>query len=358
MMLFVNPGYNYKNVALLMVDGIDGDQRDQCLAEIRRMPDVEGCASSTAMTIPGYNTNGNMINIEGDPDNTFNVMENGGVDDNYFNLMQIKIVEGTSFTECNDSSLQVMIDERGAEKLKKMGHWKDGVIGKKINSSGWGDANGNLYTFTICGVVKNIQWGDLSMNNPEMKSFPMLYFYSAHTAGYMLIKFKNLTDEALSGLYDKVKAMYPNSEVRVRNYEVEYENQYASQRKFRNGILVGGIITMVIALFGLVGYTSDEVNRRRKEIAIRKVNGAKVSDILRIFLKDIVKIALPCIVIGDIVAWVIARQWLMSFSIKASLTPLEFIYVTIALLLIIGIAVVVNCYKVANSNPVKYLKDE
>ena len=251
-----------------------------------------------------------------------------------------------------------MIDERGAEKLKKMGHWKDGVIGKKINSSGWGDANGNLYTFTICGVVKSIQWGDLSMNNPEMKSFPMLYFYSAHTAPYMLIKFKNLTDDALSGLYDKVKAMYPNSEVRVRNYEVEYDNQYASQRKFRNGILVGGIITMVIALFGLVGYTSDEVNRRRKEIAIRKVNGAKVSDILRIFLKDIVKIALPCIVIGDIVAWVIARQWLMSFSIKASLTPLEFIYVTIALLLIIGIAVVINCYKVANSNPVKYLKDE
>lgn len=139
---------------------------------------------------------------------------------------------------------------------------------------------------------------------------------------------------------------------------MEYEKQYASQRKFRNGILVGGIITMVIALFGLVGYTSDEVNRRRKEIAIRKVNGAKVSDILRIFLKDIVKIALPCIVIGDIVAWVIARQWLMSFSIKASLTPLEFIYVTIALLLIIGIAVVVNCYKVANGNPVKYLKDE
>ena len=79
---------------------------------------------------------------------------------------------------------------------------------------------------------------------------------------------------------------------------------------------------------------------------------------MRIFLKDIVKIALPCIVIGDIVAWVIARQWLMSFSIKASLTPLEFIYVTIALLLIIGIAVVVNCYKVANGNPVKYLKDE
>ncbi len=78
-----------------------------------------------------------------------------------------------------------------------------------------------------------------------------------------------------------------------------WNNQYASQLNFRNGILVAGIVTMIIALFGLVGYTSDEVNRRRKEIAIRKVNGAKVKDILRIFLKDIMKIALPCIIVGD-----------------------------------------------------------
>ena len=358
MMLNVNPGYNYKNMALLMVDGIDGEQRDQCLTEIRRMPNVAGCTSSMAMTIPGYYTNGNMINIEGDPDNTFNIMENGGVDDNYFNLMQIPIVEGTFFTERSDSSRQVMIDERGAEKLAQMGHWKDGVIGKKINCSGYYDKNDNPYTLTICGVVKSIHWGDFSMNNLETKSFPILYFYSAHAAPYMLIKFNQLTDESITELYDKVKEMYPSSEVRVRSYEVEYGNQYSSQLNFRNGILVGGIITMVIALFGLVGYTSDEVNRRRKEIAIRKVNGAKVSDILRIFLKDIVKIALPCIIIGDIAAWVIARQWLMSFSVKTSLTPLLFIYVTIALLVVIGAAVVINCYKVANSNPVKYLKDE
>ena len=98
--------------------------------------------------------------------------------------------------------------------------------------------------------------------------------------------------------------------------------------------------------------------RRRKEIAIRKVNGAKVKDILRIFLKDIMKIALPCIIVGDLGAWLIARQWLMSFSEKITMTPLLFIGVTIILLVIIGLSVIINCYKVANSNPVKYLKDE
>lgn len=155
-----------------------------------------------------------------------------------------------------------------------------------------------------------------------------------------------------------MQSLYPNNEVTVYDYESEFKAQYASQLNFRNGILVAGIVTMIIALFGLVGYTSDEVNRRRKEIAIRKVNGAKVKDILRIFLKDIMKIALPCIIVGDLGAWLIARQWLMSFSEKITMTPLLFIGVTIILLVIIGLSVVINCYKVANSNPVKYLKDE
>lgn len=191
-----------------------------------------------------------------------------------------------------------------------------------------------------------------------MNEFPDLYFYSAKTAYYMLVKFKELRDESLSELQSKVQAMYPNNKVVVKSYASELANQYASQLNFRNGILVAGIVTMIIALFGLVGYTSDEVNRRRKEIAIRKVNGAKVKDILRIFLKDIMKIALPCIIVGDLGAWLIARQWLMSFSEKITMTPLLFIGVTIILLVIIGLSVVINCYKVANSNPVKYLKDE
>ena len=357
-MLFSNPGYEPRDVAIVYVDAINADQRAQCLSEIKRMPNVEACCSSYTMPIEGYGISGNMISIVGNDKDLVNILEMEGVDDNYFNMMQIPIVEGTFFTERNDSCRQVMVSERVAEKLSKLGHWKDGSIGKHITSTGHFDLSGRLEDFTICGVFRDIRQGSLSNDGDDTKNFPMICFYSPKTAKYMLVKIKNLTADDLSRLNDKVKAMYPNNDVTVRSMEEELNSQYAPQLNFRNGILVGGIITMVIALFGLVGYTSDEVNRRRKEIAIRKVNGAKVSDILRIFLKDIVKIALPCIIIGDIAAWVIARQWLMSFSVKTSLTPLLFIYVTIALLIIIGAAVVINCYKVANSNPVKYLKDE
>ena len=353
LMLGLNPGYDYDHVAIVSIDASNRAQRNQCLAEIRRMPNVKDCSSTFNVPLDGYDRSGNMVGVPGDEKNTFNIMEMSGVDNNFFKMMNIPIVQGSFFTERNDSCRQVIIDERGAEKLIKTWHWKDGVVGKQITCTGH---DNNI--FTICGVCRNIRWGDVETGGDGMNEFPDLYFYSAKTAYYMLVKFNELKDESLSELQSKVQAMYPNNKVIVKSYVSELANQYASQLNFRNGILVAGIVTMIIALFGLVGYTSDEVNRRRKEIAIRKVNGAKVKDILRIFLKDIMKIALPCIIVGDLGAWLIARQWLMSFSEKITMTPLLFIGVTIILLVIIGLSVIINCYKVANSNPVKYLKDE
>ena len=353
LMLGLDLGYDYDNVAIVSIDASDANQRQQCMAEIRRMPNVKDCCSTYSVPINGYNSGGNMVGIPGDDNNTINIMEMSGVDDNYFNMMNIPIVQGSFFTDRSDSCRQVIIDERCAEKLIKTWHWKDGVVGKQITCTGH-DEN----VFTVCGVCKNVRWGDVRTSGDMMNGFPLLYFYSLKMSFYILVKFNELKDESLSELQTKVQSLYPNNKVIVKSYASELANQYSSQLKFRNGILVAGIVTMIIALFGLVGYTSDEVNRRRKEIAIRKVNGAKVKDILRIFLKDIMKIALPCIIVGDIGAWLIARQWLMSFSEKITITPLLFICVTILLLVIIAISVIINCYKVANSNPVKYLKDE
>ena len=355
LMVNMNPGYNYENVAIVHVDAINGDQRSRCLSEIKRMPDVKEVASTCSVPLENYAVNGNNLSLPDDRKSLQIVHDAWGVDDNYFRMMGIDFVQGSFFTERNDSSRQVIIDEALAKRLTTLGHWKDGAVGKRV----WISSHCNEdETMTICGVVKNIKYGAVTSEDAEFKNMSFVYFYAPWTAPYMLVKFNNLTEDALTELRNKVQSMYPNNAVTVLDYESEFKAQYASQLNFRNGILVAGIITMIIALFGLVGYTSDEVNRRRKEIAIRKVNGAKVKDILRIFLKDIMKIALPCIIVGDLGAWLIARQWLMSFSEKITMTPLLFIGVTIILLVIIGLSVVINCYKVANSNPVKYLKDE
>ena len=68
-------------------------------------------------------------------------------------------------------------------------------------------------------------------------------------------------------------------------YEESLIEMYSSEMRFRDSIFVAGFITLLLAIIGLLGYINDEVNRRSKEIAIRKVNGALGSDIYSLFIK-------------------------------------------------------------------------
>ena len=134
--------------------------------------------------------------------------------------------------------------------------------------------------------------------------------------------------------------------------------QYTPQKNFRDGVMTAGIIVLFIALIGLVGYVNDEINRRHKEIAIRKVNGARVCDILNIFQRDIMKTAIPAVIVGAVAAYAVAAQWLVLYDNRITLTPWLFVGTVAAVLTIVSAVTVLNCYKAANGNPVDFLKQE
>lgn len=354
-MINLNPGYDFNDVAIVNVQGIGGNERKQCLNELGRMSDVKEVSSALHLPLDGWFGAGNNVSLPGEDKELFNAEDFYEVGDNFFNLMGIKITEGSFFTDLTDSCRQVMVDEDFANKLKTTAHWKGCVVGRRVWISEHCQAPNE--SMTIVGVFKNIQMGGVN-NGIEQTDRPVMMFYSKTPETSLLMKLNKLTPEVMQQIREKVEKMFPGKKVSVYSYQSEYALQYTAQLNFRNGILVGGIVVLIIALFGLVGYTSDEVNRRSKEIAIRKVNGAAVRDILNLFIKDIIKIAIPSIIVGDIGAWLIAVQWLQNFSKRITLTIWPFLAVTIIILLIIAISVIINCYKVANSNPVKYLKDE
>lgn len=133
---------------------------------------------------------------------------------------------------------------------------------------------------------------------------------------------------------------------------------YAGTLNFRNAVTVGGIVTLLIVFIGLVGYTSDEVNRRRKEIAVRKINGAVMRDIARLMNTDVVRIALPSVAAGAVAAFFTGAGWLEQFAIK---TPMGwYMFVGGALtVLVLSIAVAsYNVLRIAGENPVKSLRSE
>lgn len=345
-----DPGYTYDNVAVLNIDGLTDAERATALASVARNPDVEKVSSSEYLFVGEQS--GDNISLPGDSRELFNVIDMYSVSDGFADLMGIKLIEGRNFTERVDSSAEMLVSREFIDKLHTATGMKGSVVGKQVYITGHDNVNHGV--FTICGVYDNVHIGSASEHDDR----PSVMFYSKKTAPNMLIRFHQLTAETMQKVRQQMENAYPDRKVTLQSYATMVQNQYASQKNFRNGVLVSGVITLIIALFGLVGYTVDEVNRRSKEIAIRKVNGARLSDILCLFLRGIMAVAIPSVVVGCIGAYLISSKWLESFAERIALTPTYFGIAALLILAIVAALVTINCLKVARSNPMRYLKDE
>lgn len=345
-----SPGYDYSQLAVLNIDGATPEQYDKCITELKRIPQVDQI--STASRLLTEWQSGNDIKLPGDDKEYLNVADLYSVSDGYLKLMDIPIVQGRNFTEHTDSLREVMVSHSFVNRMKKAAHWTDNVVGKKIMISEHSDSDHDA--FTICGIYGDFRIGSISQ--PDTR--PSIMFYSKHPSKYIMIRFHQLTADAMKSVHDQVKELFPDRNITLQSYSTMIANLYISQNHFRSGVMAAGAIAFLIALFGLVGYVNDEVNQRHKEIAIRKVNGAQVKDILRIFIKDTFWIALPSLIIGGTVSYFISRNWLESFSQRISLNPILFVGCIILLAAIIAAVVIANCYRVARENPEKYLKQE
>ena len=122
--------------------------------------------------------------------------------------------------------------------------------------------------------------------------------------------------------------------------------------------MIGVVITLLISLVGLMGYTGDEINRRRKEIAVRKINGATLGEVLQLFERDILRMALPALVAGCSAAAYVATLWQTGFSEKISLAWYLFALSGLLLLCLIVVVVALHVRRAAAENPVKSIKSE
>ena len=122
--------------------------------------------------------------------------------------------------------------------------------------------------------------------------------------------------------------------------------------------MIGCLASLLITLIGLIGYVRDEVQRRSRELAIRKVMGAGVSELQGLFLRSIALIAIPSIIVGIALGWFFSRMLMEQFADKISLSWFVFTACALFVLLVIAAIVLLQTYRVATSNPVNYLKTE
>ena len=101
---------------------------------------------------------------------------------------------------------------------------------------------------------------------------------------------------------------------------------YKDVYRFRNSVLITSGFILLIVIMGLIGYVNDETQRRSKEIAIRKVNGAEASNILRLLVCDILYVSIPSILLGIVIAYLLGKHGWNSLRNRLDLNPLLFFW--------------------------------
>ena len=137
-----------------------------------------------------------------------------------------------------------------------------------------------------------------------------------------------------------------------------FNRQYANEQRFGKLFMTFAILAIIIACVGLFGLSAYTVSRQVKEIGIRKVLGASVSNIVMLLSKDFVKLVLLAIIIASPVAWWVMSKWLQDFAYRVNLSWWIFVIAGVAALLIAMITVSFQAIRAAITNPVKSLRTE
>lgn len=347
-----DPGYSYEKLYYYNGDGLSETTRESILQELSKLPDVE--AVSSTYGLPIYGASGNNVSLPGDSKELFNMADLYWVNNDFFSLMEIPVIEGEAFRQDGSAVDKIMVSRAFAEKISQMAGWKDGVIGKSIHVSEHSQTNTEL--FTICGVYENIRIGSIADTDPDLR--PTAVFWGKKNSWTILIKLRQVSSENVQKVTDVLTDLLPDKDVTVYSYKMDMVNLYQESGNFRDAILIGGVVTLIIALIGLLGYTADETNRRGREIAIRKVNGATSMKILHMISKDVSFIAIPALAVGISVAGFTGEGWLKQFVDKVPLNLPLFVISAFCIYLVIIACVFYRAWKVANDNPVESLKAE
>jgi putative ABC transport system permease protein len=137
-----------------------------------------------------------------------------------------------------------------------------------------------------------------------------------------------------------------------------FNNQYANERKFGKLFTVFAVLAIFIGCLGLFGLSAYTASQRIKEIGIRKVLGASVTDITSMLSRDFIKLVGIAILIASPIAWYVMHNWLQEFAYRTTIAWWIFAVAGLSALFIALITVSFQAIKAALANPVKSLRTE
>ena len=326
-------------------DSIYNIQYDFFKNKILGESDIKMISSSSAVPgrQPGWNAGGLRLLDQGEDEvNQYQVI---AMDDEYMKLYELELASGRLFDKSyGNEENNVLINEASIKLLGKPD--AESILNKKMQF--WGD------TFNIVGVLKNFR-----QESPKSAFGPLVFRYGAREGGFYSLK---ISSSNIKQVVDKVErhwqSAYVSKPFTFFFLDDYYNEQYKSEIRFGTIFSIFSGLAILVACMGLFGLASYATALRTKEVSVRKVLGARMSQLFLLLTKDFLKLVGISILISlPISIWII-NLWLDNFASRISLSAVLFIIPAFILSLIAVFTIAYHTYKAATLNPATTLKDE
>jgi putative ABC transport system permease protein len=340
-------GFNKDQVMVLDFGDVE-NMKDKWAAikqQVAQQPGVEGAVFSSA--VPGGFENSAYSNLEtksGDMQaSNINLYF---VDFDFVKQYEVKILAGRGFSAdmATDSTQAMLVNE---SVVSSLGYSKpEDIIGKRYSQ--WGSEG------KIIGVMQNFNYHSLKK---EVSPLTMRIGPGNFSKVSVSVHAGDLK-QTLAGL-EKVYSEYaPNAPFNPYFLDESFDKEYRGDYRFGRLVLMAVILAIVLATLGLLGLISYIVVQRTKEIGIRKILGASVSNILFLLSKDFLALVIVALLIATPLAWYIMYHWLQDFAYRISIQWWVFVLAGGVAVIIAMATVSLQTVKAAFVNPVKSLKAE
>lgn len=312
--------------------------------ELLRIPGVIGASKASDVPSSDNNSATNFYFDQKSEDLPFPAFIKAG-DEDYFELYEMEFVAGTAYPP-SDTIRNVVINETMARKLLISD--PEDAVGKLIRIGGGGN------WVPITGVVKDFAVNSLREEMKQLVISTLKPFYSQ-----VAVRLDKSADRAtLAAIQDKFEQHYPEQIFTAQFLDDSIARFYESEQKLALVYKIFAGLAILISCIGLYGLVSFMIGQKVKEIGIRKVLGASVSQITFMLSREFLIMVLIAFGIAIPLAYLMMREWLDTFAYKTQISVGLFVLVMIASLLLTILTVGSKAVRAAIANPVDSLKDE
>ena len=312
--------------------------------ELKKQSSVKNITVSTSIpSETGWNAGG--IRLVGQDESKQKQYRVIGIDYDYIKTFEIKLIAGRAFAkEFGSDKNSVIFNRKGIEQLG-FNKPKE-AIGKKIEF--WGNQ------YTIEGVTENFHQQSL-----RDAYDPLILRLIPDNNGSISIKTSaTQTSQTINSVKAEWNKFFPGNTFEYFFLDDHFDEQYKADQRFGQLFSLFTSLAILVACLGLFGLASFTTLQRTKEIGIRKVLGASVTNILKLLFGEFAFLLLIAFIIATPVAWFTTANWLQGYAFRINLQWTYFVLPFVTIIAIALITVSFQSIKAAIANPVKSLRTE